>query len=337
MTATVVPFRSPPQATFVPKGVPTPEVEACAVETEEDFETLRDRARELVAKGSYRKAAAVYRQAVEAATAAGEADLADEALCGWGAAETEIGNGAQVMPELRRILLSSPVDHNCCLAAYTLARALELDGQVKKALFYAKLFRDRAVHVPRDGLVGMAHNLLGNLLVAQGSEADAIREYQTALRRSEKAPRFWTALAEGNLGYCLVVSATATKRPQHSRLREGLRLIYRSLRTFRREGAEEDVALCHQDLCFAHLELRRFGSAARHGERALELAERYERLESVKNCLYLLGQTALLDGKTDRARRFFGELESRFYPNRAGLADLLMSVDLCRVVNLRAS
>ena len=337
MTSTASYTHSSPEPAFIPERVPAPEVEASALEMTEDFETLRDRGRDLVAKGSYREAAAVYRQAAQVAAAAGEADLADEALCGWGAAETELGNGVEVMPELRQILLSSPVDHNCCLAAYTLARALERDGQVKKALFYARLFRDRAAYVPRDGLVGIAHNLLGNLLVAQGSEANAILEYQTALRRSEKAPPFWTALAEGNLGYCLVVGATATGRQQHSRLREGLRLIYRSLRTFRREGAEEDVALCHQDLCFAHLELRRFASAARHGERALELAERYETLESVKNCLYLLGQTALLDGKTNRARRLFGELERRFYPNRTGLADLLMSVDLCRVVNLRAS
>ena len=168
MTATVVPFRPSPEPAFVPEHVPVPEPKACAVDTTEDFETLRDRARALVAKGSYQEAGAAYLQAVEVATAAGETDLADEALCGWGAAETELGNGAEVMPELRRILLGSPVDHNCCLAAYTLARAHELGGQIKKALFYARLFRDRAEYVERSGLRGLAQNLLGNLLVAEG-------------------------------------------------------------------------------------------------------------------------------------------------------------------------
>ena len=214
-----------------------------------DFETLRDRGRELVAKGSYREAAAAYRQAVEVATAAGEADLADEALCGWGAAETELGNGVEVMPELRRILLGSAVDHNRCLAAYTLAHAHELEGHLKKALFYARLFRDRAEYVEREGLTGLAQNLLGNLLAAEGREGEAADCYRRALRHYEEAPPIWTAIAEGNLGYCLLSRATAVKHLRGARMREGLRLLYRTIRTFRHGGAIQYTMLPHQDLC----------------------------------------------------------------------------------------
>ena len=119
-------------------------------------------------------------------------------------------------------------------------------------------------------------------------------------------------------------------------MREGLRLIYRSLRTFRREGAAQYRMLPHMDLCVAHLELKRAASAKRHGERALELARRYEDTATIKNSLYLLGHVALLEGDEEAARRCFAELGQRFYPHQAGLADLLMSVDLRRVVNLRA-
>ncbi len=336
MTATVVPFRPSPEPAFVPEHVPVPEPEACAVDTTEDFETLRDRARALVAKGSYQEAGAAYLQAADVATTAGEADLADEALCGWGAAETELGNGAEVMPELRQILLGSPVDHNCCLAAYTLARAHELEGQIKKALFYARLFRDRAEYVERSGLRGLAQNLLGNLLVAEGRETDAAMCYRAALRLSEDASPTWKASAEGNLGYCLVVQAAGTRVPRRARFREGLKLMYRSLRTFRRERAEWDIALSHLDLCYAHLELRRTACAKRHAATALELAKRVGDSDMVKNCLYLLGQAAVLESDTEAAREFFGDLERRFYPERAGLADVLISVDLRQVVNLRA-
>ena len=336
MTATVVPFHSSPEPAFFPERVPAPEVEACALEATEDFETLRDRGRDLVAKGSYREAAADYRAAVEVATAAGEADLADEALCGWGAAETELGNGVEVMPELRRILLGSAVDHNCCLAAYTLARAHELEGQIKKALFYARSFRDRAEYVEREGLPSLAQNLLGNLLVAEGREAEASDCYRAALRLSGGPAPTWSASAEGNLGYCLVVRAAGAGRLGRARQREGLRLIYRSLRTFRREKAEGDVALSHLDLCFAHLELNRPLSAKRHGERALNLAERLGDLDMVKNCLYLLGQAAMLEGDTEAARPFFNDLEQRFYPEQTGLTAVLISLDLRQVVNLRA-
>jgi len=336
MTATVVSFRSSPEPAFIPERVPAPEAEPCPFELTEDFETLRDRGRELVAKGSYREAGAVYRQAAQVATAASEGDLADEALCGWGAAETELGNGVEVMPELRRILLGSAVDHNCCLAAYTLARAHELAGQIKKALFYARLFRDRAEFVERDGLRGMAQNLLGNLLVAEGKEAEAAVCYRTALRQSADAPAFWRALAEGNLGYCLLVESTGVPGFGQSRLREGLRLIYRSLRTFRREQAVYDIALSHMDLCFAHLELKRLASAKRHGRRALELADQCDGADVAKNSLYLLGQTAMMEGDTETARKFFSELERRFYPDRAGVAESLVALDLRQVVNLRA-
>ncbi|MDE2691737.1 MAG: hypothetical protein OXI49_14585 [Acidobacteriota bacterium] len=336
MTATVVPFHSSPESAFTPERVPAPEPETCVVDTAEDFGTLRDRARDLVAKGSYKGAGTVYLQAMEVATADGESDLAEEALCGWGAAETELGNGTEVMPELRRILLGSAVDHNCCLAAYTLARAHELEGEVKKALFYARLFRDRAEYVERAGLRGLAQNLMGNLLVAEGREADAAACYRVALRLSEGAAPSWTASAEGNLGYCLVVQAAGSRTPHRARFREGLKLLYRSLRTFRRERAEWDIALSHLDLCFAHLELRRTACAKRHAATALKLAKRVDDLDLVKNCLYLLGQAAILEGDTEAARASFSDLERRFYPERTGLTDVLMSVDLRQVVNLRA-
>jgi len=334
VTATVVPFHSSPEPTFVPERVPGPET--CVVAATEDFETLRDRAREFVAKGSYREAATVYQRAVEVATAAGEIDLADEARCGWSAAETELGNGTEVMPELRRILLGSAVDHNCCLAAYTLARAHELEGQIKKALFYAQLFRDRAEYVERGGLPSLAQNLLGNLLVAEGRETEAAACYRTALRHSKNAPSTWKVAAETNLGYCLVVSAAGSRGMRRTRMREGLRLIYRSIRTFRREGAVQYSMLPHLDLCFAHLELKRPTYARRHGQRALELAKRYDDAATIKNSLYLLGHVALLEADKVAARYYFGELGQRFYPHQAGLTELLMSVDFRQVVNLRA-
>ncbi len=339
MTATVVPFRPSPEPAFVPESVSAPEPEACvvdAVDATGDFETLRDRAREFVAKGSYKEAAVVYQQAVDVATAAGGTDLADEALCGWGAAETELGNGADVMPELRRILLDSVVDHNRWLAAYTIARAHELEGQIKKALFYARLSRDISALVDRPGLAGGSNNLLGNLLVAEGNETDAATCYRTALRRANEAPPTWTAGAEGNLGYCLLVRATGGKSLSHARMREALRLIYRSLRTFQREGAIQYTVLPHLDLCFAHLELKRLASAKRHGKRALDLATRYGDFAAIKSCLYLLGQAAMAEGDTEAARHIFGELEDRFYPGRTGLTDVLVALDLRQVVNLRA-
>ena len=335
MTATVVPFHSSPEPVFVPERVPAPEAEPRAVEVTEDFETLRDRGRELGNRGSYAEAAAVYCQAAQVAAAAGEGDHADEALCGWATAETELGNGAKVMPELRQVLLGSAVDYNCWLASYTLARAHELEGQIKKALFYARLSLQHSGYIDRPGSTAGSHNLLGNLLLAEGREADAAAEYRKALCESKDAPSTWVAGVEGNLGYC-IVAGTSGQGLRRARVREGLRLLYRSLRTFRQAQADLDAAISHLDVCFAHLELKRPRTAKRHGERALALAEAHGDSDTVKNCLYLLGQTAMLEGESARAQQYFGELERRFYPGRAGLANVLMSLDLRQVVNLRA-
>lgn len=336
MTVTDVSSHSAPEAAFIPEGVPAPEAGTRASEVIEDFETLRDRGRELGNKGSYPEASAVYRRAAEVAAAAGNTDRADEALCGWGAAETELGNGAEVMPELRRILLGSSDDRNRWLASYTLARAHELEGQIKKALFYARLSQHQSAHAQGSGLTGLSHNLLGNLLVAEGDEAEAASCYRKALRYGTDAPPTWSAGAEGNLGYCLLVGATRRKNSSRARMREALRLIYRSLRTFRREGTVQYTMLPHLDLCFAHLELKRPASAIRHGQRAFELATQFGDSATLKSCLYLLGQASLLEGDTETARQYFGELGYRFYPDQAGLTDVLLSLDLRQVANLRA-
>jgi len=334
MTATVVPFHSSPEPAFVPERVPASEAEPRAVEVAEDFETLRDRGRELGNKGSYREAAVVYRRAAQVAAAAGDDARSDEAVCGWATAETELGNGARVMPELRQVLLRSAVEYNCWLASYALARAHELEGQVKKALFYARLSLHHSACVDRPGSMAGSHNLLGNLLLTEGCEADAAAEYRKALRESRDARPTWVAGVEGNLGYAIVARAGG-QGLRSARVREGLRLLYRSLRTFQRAKAGLDAAISHLDVCFAHLELKRPRTAKRHGERALALAEAHGDSDTVKNCLYLLGQTAMLEGESERAQQYFGELERRFYPGRAGLANVLMSLDLRQVVNLR--
>ncbi len=341
MTATVVPFRSPPNPMLVPKRVPARRAEPYAsevikVEGTEDFDTLRDRGRELGNSGAYAEASAVYRRAAEVAAAAGDDDRADEAVCGWGTAETELGNGVEVMPELRRVLLDSTVDHNCWLASYTLARAQELEGQIRKAIFYVRLSLHHSAYVDRPGLAATSRNLLGNLLLAEGCGAAAAAEYRLAISDFDGAPPTWTATAQVNLGYCLLANAFEGNRRRPARLREGLRLTYRCLRTLRSEQAGPLLVWPHLNLCFAYLEMERLEGAERHGRRALELAEHHENRDVVKNCLYLLGQTAMLQRNTEAARQFFGELERRFYPERNGLAAMLMSLDLRQLVNLRA-
>ena len=90
------------------------------------------------------------------------------------------------------------------------------------------------------------------------------------------------------------------------------------------------------DLCYAHLELGRFETAERHGRRGLELAERIGESDWIKNALYLLGEVAVLAGADGRAYAWFHELQRRYYPAQSHLPDLLLSVDIRKLINLRA-
>ena len=71
-------------------------------------------------------------------------------------------------------------------------------------------------------------------------------------------------------------------------------------------------------------------------EEGLALAEELEDLDARKNALYLLGEAASLEGDIETARHCFGELQQRFYPDKPFVSEFLLSVDVRKVVNLRA-
>ena len=73
------------------------------------------------------------------------------------------------------------------------------------------------------------------------------------------------------------------------------------------------------------------------GERALDLAVDFEDDQVVKNCLFLLSETAVRRGDTFRARRYLRELTA-YYPEvgiSEEIIDVFLATDLTSVVNLR--
>ncbi len=92
-----------------------------------------------------------------------------------------------------------------------------------------------------------------------------------------------------------------------------------------------------QDLCYGYILDDQLESANACGEQALELAEKYEDLQVMKNCLFLLAEIAVRRGDTFRARRFLREL-THFYPEvemNEEIIDVFLATDLTNVVNLR--
>jgi tetratricopeptide (TPR) repeat protein len=257
----------------------------------------------------------------------GDEELVERAFCNHATLAIALGEGDDAIPRLCAIVLRNRSLTNAFLAANNVARACELKRDNRKGLLYARIARDRAAALGRADWLAAANNQIANLLLADSYFAEAAATYQQALALvpAEDSSRQLTYLA--NLAYCELVLGRA---------RNGLSILYRCLRAARQHGWTRLEMIARIDLCYAHLELGRLEHAERHGRRGLVLAERTGERDWVKNALYLLGEVAVLGGASNRAYARFQELQRRFYPTQPHLPDFLLSVDVRKLINLRA-
>lgn len=292
-----------------------------------DFEDLKQRGHQAVEAGRLDEAAEIFDRALELAREHGDPRRIDLAVCNRAAVAIVLGRGKSELPQLREILVRNGDPVNCRLAAYNIARYFELTKNFKKALFYARIARERAEQQARLDWVASSHNLVGNILLAESQLAEACTEFEKALALMPEDPTVWRARILDNLGYCRILQ---------QRYPEGYALLYESLRLLRRYSAGRYQISTRLDLCFAHLETGRYGYARRQGTVALELAEAAGEVDSIKNALYLLGEAASLSGDTAAAREHFSRLQREFFPEAGYLTGFLLAVDVRKLVNLHA-
>ncbi|HZF13957.1 MAG TPA: tetratricopeptide repeat protein [Thermoanaerobaculia bacterium] len=291
------------------------------------FDDLRRKGREAVKEGRLEEALELYAEALEWARAQGDSRLIDRAFCGRTSVAIELGEIEGSLSELRQVLVRNNDPENCFLAAYNLGRAYELGKANKKALFYARIARDRAEAIGSHEWIASAHNLIGNMLLAESFFEEACREYEEALQQLPVEPSVRRALILDNLGYSYFVQ---------DRRNEGLRLLFQSLRMLRRFGASRYEIFPRLSLCFAYLEIGRYERAIRYGRRALRAAEALQDCESIKNALYLLGEAANLSNDTDGAELYFRRLQRDYYPEADYLPDFLLAIDVRKLIHLKA-
>lgn len=292
------------------------------------YEQLRTRGEAAARAGRFEEALPLLEEASEWAQAHGDSNLKDRAYCNRAAVLIEVGRGEETTAGLRAILIGNADADTCWLAAYHLARVYEYRKEYKKGLFYARIARDRTrdLQLRETSRVASSHNQLGNFLVAESHFAEAAAEYEQALALEPVASRFRRALLEQNLGYCRLLLG------KH---REGLDLLYRSLRTTKQHGARRQAMFIHLDLAFGLLEVARYRYAHDHALKAFRLAEELDNTDCRKNALYMLGEAANLLGEDARARHYFDRLQQHF-PDTPFLSDFLLAIDIRKMINLRA-
>lgn len=299
-----------------------PSVHACP-----SFEQLRDRGREAMEAGRLEESLRLFERAEEVARHEGEQVLIDLAFCNRSAVLINLGRQDEVAAPLRDILMRNRDAGNCFIAAYNLSRAHSRDKAYKKALFYARIARDRALALDRSDWLCSSHNQIANGLMDESYFEEAAVEYRRALALEPDESSLRHASLVGNLGYCLMMTGDFDR---------GLRCTIRAKRRFRALGAELYLVYSHLDLCYAHLELERWRDARRHALTAHRLAEASGDPDRIKSALFLLGETERAVGDVESAHQHFTQLQRRFYPESPQIADLMVAVEMRQVVNLRA-
>lgn len=296
----------------------------------ERFEALMAEGANHLAAERYGDAQRAYLQAEQAAQRLGNSRAEDRAFVSRWAVQMVIERGLppEPMQRMREIVMAGKDLVNSRLAAYNIARAYEFVKELRKGLFYAQIALDRSRLVDSPEWLASSHNQIGNFLLAQSRFEDAREEYEAALALvAEDEDSVRKAAILDNLGYTYVMLG---------RVREGVTLLYRSLRRLGALGTRREKVLPHLSLCFALLELGRHKLALRNGAKALALAEEAGEEDSVRQALFLLGEAAQGAGDAQGAREHFQRLQERYFSDSPHLTELLLAVDVRKLINLKA-
>lgn len=292
-----------------------------------EYEHLRCRGSEALRSGRLREALESFTAALSLAEQVGDPIVLDRARCNRFAVAIELGDTAEAVRVLAPILMRQADDENCRLAAYNLARVYQIRKDLKRAMFYARSAQKYALALGRQDRIATGHSQIGSILLAGSYFDQALAEFETALAKAPEEASVERGIILDNLGYSLLLLG----RP-----REGFRFLYQSLRMQRALGERLYQIGPRLSLCFGYLELGRYGRAQHHGRAALLLAEDAGEPEGLKAALFLLGESAKLNGLDLLARRYFSRLQESFFPKDTYLTDLLMVIDARQMINLKA-
>ncbi len=284
-----------------------------------------------VGANDFESAVGFFVEAESVAREIGEVDLADRAFCNRCSILVELDRGADQIPKLKEILLSSSDTRNRFLAAYCTGVAYFISEDLERADSYARRATGLARDLGDQALESRSLNLVGTLAARDSRFDEAEEAFSRCLdahRESDGYQRVMAAQVEDNLGYVMLCT---------DRLDEGICHCEAARTILEDMGAEHYLYEVLQDLCYGYVLVDDLEKAFGCGTEALELAIEHEDQQVAKNCLFLLSEIAVRRGDAFGARRYLHELTA-YYPE-AGISeeiiDVFLATDLTTVVNLR--
>jgi len=227
---------------------------------------------------------------------------------------------------LPKIVMRRRCPRHVYLAAGNMLRLQCERSEYRRAIFYGEIAHEAAIQL-NDPL--SSAGILNHLGIAHSANSD----FKSALDAFEEAYDALSLLDENrdevrslrpailaNIGGVNVISGQTG---------EGIRLLEQALPFLDENYAIAEAML---DLCLGYCDLENYESAEAFGRRALTLAT-VDR--QVRNANYLLGRIATAGGRYDEAADYF-DVVAGYYKEFPNVRELLMTVDLSRVVNWKA-
>lgn len=258
----------------------------------------------------------------------GDRELSDRAFCNRCVVLAEMDRLPAVAGELKHVLMRSRDPFTSWMAAYYTSQLYEFEGNVGRALAYARRGSELAQACQERRALVHSANQHGVLALKDSRFQEAGERFREALQLGveERADMITLAIIRDNLGYCLMCTGGVA---------EGLTLCGDAAASLETIGARQYLAEVYQDLCYGALAQGRLADARVIGEKALALAREYGYDNIERNTLMLLADAAMDAGDEPGCDSYLERLATH-YPDFRGMKAFLRAFNVREVINLKA-
>lgn len=213
----------------------------------ERYLRLTSLAQRAFTRGRLDRSLALFSTAETEAKRAGDRELADRAFCNRCVVLLELDRLDGAMGELKTVLMRARDPFTAWMAAYYTAQVYEAEGNISRALAYARRASEQAEACGERRAKKGSANLHGVLALKDSRFAEAGDHFRTALQFAveDGDDRVNLAVARDNLGYCMMCTGETA---------EGIGLCRDAAATLEATGTRQLLAEVYQDLCYGALE-----------------------------------------------------------------------------------
>jgi tetratricopeptide (TPR) repeat protein len=294
----------------------------------ERYLRLTQLAQRAFTRGRLERALALFSTAEEEARRVGDRELTDRAFCNRCVVLLELDRLDGAVGELKTVLMRARDPFTAWMAAYYTAQVYEAEGNIARALAYARRAAEQAETCGDRRALFHSANQHGVFALKDSCFSEAAECFQSALELGPElsVDNLSVSITRDNLGYCLMCVGQAS---------EGLALSGDAAAAIETIGARQYLAEVYQDLCYGSLQLGHFEAAREWGEKALALAREYDCSSVSRNTLMLLADAAM-DVEDEQASESYLQALSEFYPDFRGMKSFLRAFNVRDVINLKA-